>query len=216
MWPQLLPTEVVVVEATKAMWSSPLTPREARCINKAGPKRRREFQAGRAAARAALHALSVDHFDLTSSVHRNPLWPDGIVGSITHTADRCAAAVALQTQITSLGIDIETGEELPTELIAIVCAEDERYQLLHIPDRSPPFWAKVIFSAKEAFFKAYFPQTGTFLDFRDLTIALRPSRGEFDVKLVNRDCPLLFGNQPAIGRYGVDDGSIYTTFLTIA
>lgn len=216
MWLQLLPKGVVVVEATEAMWSSPLTPREARCINRAIPKRRREFQAGRAAARAALHALGVDNFDLIPSVHRNPLWPDGIVGSITHTVDRCAAAVARQTHITSLGIDIETGQELPSELIAIVCAEDERHELLHIPDRSPSFWAKVIFSAKEAFFKAYFPQTGTFLDFHDLIIALRPSHEEFDVELVNRDRPLLFENRRAIGRYGVGDGSIYTVFSTIA
>jgi 4'-phosphopantetheinyl transferase EntD len=198
------------------MWSMPLSPREAQCVEKAVPKRRHEFQAGRAAARAALRLLGIEDFDLISGAHREPLWPAGVVGSITHSGERCAAAVASQTRITSLGIDLESEEELAADLMAMICSDVEQEMLRLLPERNPTFWAKVVFSAKEAFFKAYFPQTQTFLDFQDVTIALHPSRGEFDVLLINRDVPSLFGSRRATGRYGINDGYVHTAVSTIA
>ncbi len=196
------------------MWASAATPRECRCIEGAVPRRRREFQAGRAAARAALHALGIDHFDLLTGAFREPLWPDGVVGSITHAAERCVAAAALSTQIASLGIDLETAGELTADVIAIVCSAEEREQLLRMPN--PYVAAKIVFSAKEAFFKAYFPQAHTFLDFQDVTIALHPERQEFKATLVNSGVPLLFGSQQATGRYRIADGFIYTAVAIIA
>ncbi len=215
MWSQLLPAAVVVVEATAAMWSTPPTPPEAQCIANAVPKRRREFQAGRAAARAALDLLGIDRFDLIPGAHREPLWPDGIVGSITHTAHHCAAAAARQAEITSVGIDLATAEELVPGLIAIICREEERRNLSAGHEAGQGIRAKIIFSAKEAFFKAYFPHAHSLLGFHGVSVALHPSSQEFEAALVDSDLPPLFGNRRAIGRYGIRDGLIYAAVATV-
>jgi len=216
LWRQLLPDAVVVVEATAAMWSWPPSPAEARCVHQAVPQRRAEFQAGRAAARAALRSLGIEQFDLLSGPHREPLWPKGVVGSITHTLHHCASAVARQADVTSLGIDLEAEEALSDDLIALACSEHERKLLLQMPDRAPGIWAKLIFSAKEAFFKAYYPHAQTFLEFHDVGIALDPQRGEFEAQLIRDDLPTLFGSRRAIGRYAIQDGLIYTALATPA
>ena len=214
MWSQLLPKSAVVVEATPAMWSSPPTLAEAACVAQATAQRRREFQAGRAAARAALRWLGIDQFDLLPGVYREPLWPAGIVGSITHTRDHCAVTVARQSEITSLGIDLEPADGLAAHMVRTVCSEDERRALRGMPGRAPDVWPKVIFSAKEAFFKAYFPQSRTFLDFHDVKIALHPRRAEYAAELVNRDVPSLFGRRYVVGRYAIRNGLIYTAVST--
>jgi 4'-phosphopantetheinyl transferase EntD len=163
-----------------------------------------------------LRSLGIDNFDLLAGIFREPLWPNGIVGSITHTTRHCAAAVARRTQITSLGIDLKTENELRADIVAIICSQEDWQQLPRMPDRIPYSLAKVVFSAKEAFFKASFPQSRAFLDFQDVTIALCPPRGEFEVTLVNPDLPLLFGKRRATGRYRIADGLIYTAIATMA
>src|SRR4051794_10899097 len=62
-------------------------------VEKAAPKRRREFALGRACARAALKGLGHGDAVIGKSANGAPIWPDGIIGSITHTASYAAALV---------------------------------------------------------------------------------------------------------------------------
>jgi 4'-phosphopantetheinyl transferase EntD len=215
MWHNLLPAETIVTEATRSMWSTPATPAESRCIERAVPARRREFQAGRAAARAALRRLGIEGFDLLPGSGREPTWPTGIVGSITHDASECAAAVARSDKILALGIDVERFEPLSADLLPLVCSEAERRRWRAHAPYGADVWGKAVFSAKESFYKAYFPAVRAILEFHDVDIELRPEQGLFVARLVSEALPAFFGRRQATGRFALRDGRIWTAVALV-
>ncbi|HTT36895.1 MAG TPA: 4'-phosphopantetheinyl transferase superfamily protein [Burkholderiales bacterium] len=215
MWNLLLPPEVIVIEATESMWACPPTPAESHFVAKAVPARQREFQAGRAAARAALRELGVEGFDLLPGDRRQPIWPTGIVGSITHTAEYCAVAVGRKVQVLALGIDAEQCEPLSPDLMHLICSAAEERMLRDRAGDSTGIWAKALFSAKESFYKAYFPETQISLGFHDVEVELRPEQGTFRASLTRDELPALFGRRELSGRVALHDGFIGTA-LAIA
>ena len=132
-----------------------------------GPARQREFAAGRACARRAMRELGAPEGPVLRGVRRAPPFPDGVVGSITHTSGFCAAAVAHSASFAGIGLDAERNEALSERAAARICAPGELAALRALPGRSPEHWAAVVFSAKETLYKAYFPVTGFFIGFRD-------------------------------------------------
>src|SRR5208282_5779110 len=86
----LLPPGIVVVEMHSAGDTAALLPEEAAYLGRSVPKRAQEFAAGRVCARRALAELGVVDFPLRVGEDREPLWPEGTVGSITHTTGFCA------------------------------------------------------------------------------------------------------------------------------
>jgi len=173
---------------------------EETCVRAALPKRRREFAAGRACARGALRQLGVRDFPLVPGAGRAPVWPHGIVGSITHCANYVAAVVAKTERLSGVGIDAEPGQLLARDLVPLVCTADEISQL----DQLPPdvAWTTLMFSAKESFFKCYYPQAGCLLDFLDVEIDLQPAAARFRGRLVRSDAPSIFGRRDLEGRFG--------------
>lgn len=133
---------------------------------RAVPKRRAEFLAGRWAARQALASLGLDA-GATRGEDGTPRWPSGVVGSITHGADLALCAVARATELRGLGIDAERlmNESTKDELMSRICRDDERAALeqgLTAPEHERVTFA---FSAKESLYKCLFPLTGRFMDF---------------------------------------------------
>ena len=191
------------------MWETPTTPRESHSIQRAVPQRQREYQAGRAAARAALRELGVEGFDLLSGDNREPIWPPGIVGSITHSADHCAVAAGWKSDVRAVGIDVETATSLPAEITGRICSGPERAHTRELGRLDPAVWMKVIFSAKEAFYKAYFPEVGRFLDFLDVDMRLQPDAGTFLVE-TRPDVPALCGQRSVGGHFAIRDSMIFT------
>src|SRR5512134_460449 len=92
--------------------SPPLLAEEEPLVARAVDKRRREFAKGRACARAALARLGCVAGPLLTGSEREPLWPDGVVGSVTHTDSYCAVAVVRSAACAGLGIDAELAEPL--------------------------------------------------------------------------------------------------------
>jgi 4'-phosphopantetheinyl transferase EntD len=157
-----------------------LFPDEILQIAKAAPHRRAEFTTGRACARRALAALGVAPAAILSGAQREPLWPDGVVGSITHCAGFRAAAVGRAAQYRTIGIDAEPDEPLPDGILDLVSLPSERSQLeravgVHLD--------RVLFSAKESVYKAWFPVAHRWLGFEQAMIALK-SDGTFDVHVL--------------------------------
>lgn len=144
---------------------------EMDAIAHAIPKRRREFAAGRRAARAAMAELGLPSAPVLVGPQREPLWPEGLTGSIAHCATLCIAAVSQTHQ--SLGIDLETASPLPADLEEIVCTKAERAWLDMLSPETRGLAAKKIFSAKEAIYKAQYPLTGQVIGFE--AVELRPS-----------------------------------------
>lgn len=130
------------------------------------PKRRAEFLAGRFAARRALGALGVD-----ATPGRDeggcPIWPAGVVGSITHGAERALCAVARAGDLLGIGIDAERLMSASTkdELMARICADTERTALEAALSAPEPARVTFAFSAKESLYKCLFPLVGRFMDF---------------------------------------------------
>jgi 4'-phosphopantetheinyl transferase EntD len=93
-----------------------------------------------------------------------------VIGSITHTADYCAAAVASRAFVTSIGIDVEKLNHDCAWPIDLICTQSERAQLeKEDANDRVPLIAR-LFSAKEAFYKCQYPVTREFLDFQDVSI----------------------------------------------
>jgi enterobactin synthetase component D len=150
-------------------------------LRHATPKRQREFLAGRRCAEKALLHLGAGSTHVAMAEDRTPIWPDGVVGSITHTGDFAAAAVAWAADIVGLGIDSEQIIDPAIALdIAAICMVDEATLFRPAQGRSSCEFHTFVFSAKEAVFKCLFPLTRKFLEFSDVRItSLDWGRGYF-------------------------------------
>ncbi|NNE52958.1 MAG: 4'-phosphopantetheinyl transferase superfamily protein [Sulfitobacter sp.] len=134
-------------------------------LQRAFPSRKREFAAGRAMARAALEALGLEPQIIPAGADRAPLWPEGVTGSISHTASMCVAVAS--DRATALGVDIEENTDLEADIVASICTEAEIARLTG-PDLLR--LAKLVFCAKEAAYKAQYPLTGEMMEFSDFDV----------------------------------------------
>ena len=138
-----------------------IDPDEAAIVCKAVPARRAEFLAGRACARTALRALGAPDAPLLSAPNRAPLWPDGVIGSITHCDGFTGAAVALLRDYRGLGFDAEVNEVVTDELLPRVCTQREAQASRHLAGGA--HWPTLVFSIKESVYKCLNPIWGIFI-----------------------------------------------------
>jgi 4'-phosphopantetheinyl transferase EntD len=174
---ELFPHGALTAELREAGDPGALYPEEARHVQKAVPKRIEEFAAGRLCARLLLHEFGIHNFAIEVGAHRQPLWPEELVGSITHTAGFCAAVVAPKKYLRSVGIDTEIAGSVRTTLWRGICTPAETTWLGSLPEFEQLAAATLIFSAKEAFYKCQFALTQERLGFQDVSVGL-PEWGE--------------------------------------
>lgn len=166
----LLAHDVIAVVATAQDCREPLLPAEARHVaaRRMRPQRAAEFRAGRACARQALSRLGLADWPLLPAVTREPQWPAGIVGSITHSGSYCAAVVASAHRCAGLGIDVEAIARVGADLAPAICTRGELADIAGSAGRELPLAAW--FSAKESVFKAVFPATRIAFEPSDIAI----------------------------------------------
>lgn len=156
---------------------------ERRAIARAIPKRALEFARGRACARAALAELGVEVPAIPVAPNRAPIWPAGVVGSITHCDGFVAAAVARGSTVAGLGVDAETAQPpLDPGVRRLVCTEREVARFDDLPSNPGADWARVVFSAKEAVHKVVSPRAGITLGFHDVELEIDARAGTFQVR----------------------------------
>jgi 4'-phosphopantetheinyl transferase EntD len=143
-------------------------PDEEPLIAKSVAKRRNEFITVRYCARLALAELGVGPVPILKGEKGEPCWPDGVVGSLTHTEGFRGAAVGRAGQVRSLGIDAEPHGVLPDGVLDAVSLPEERRELETLGDGL--HWDRILFCAKEATYKAWFPLTRRWLGFEDAHI----------------------------------------------
>jgi 4'-phosphopantetheinyl transferase EntD len=200
---QLLPAGAVIKGGDVNQTWGPLFQEEETLIASAIDKRRREFAAGRIYARHALQELGHPAVPILPGPSRAPQWPKGFVGTISHSESICAAIVARTTEISSIGLDIENDGPLGSDLASLVCCPVELSQRSGIETRTGIDLPKLLFVIKEAFYKAYHPVTGSFLEFLDVEVCVDPTSFTFDVYLV-KDCrPSFLGKRRIEGRFGL-------------
>ena len=212
----LFSPDVVVEASGDDAPVEPLHPLEANFVRDAVPRRRREFAMGRTCARRALARLGIENRPLLPGHDRAPLWPRGIVGSISHCEGFCAVAVARRDRTHSIGLDVELRLPLDVRLMQTICTPAERAALLRTTAALPEAdWAAIVFSAKESFFKCLYPFRPRFLDFHDVEIVLEPARGAFRAR-PGRDIGLSTALVGAMrGRFALDEACIFTA-VTLA
>ncbi len=154
---------VVVREGDPAL-PSLLPAEEALIPPRAAARYVADFRLGRAAARIALRALGVPDRPILRGAHREPRWPDGVVGAISHAAGYALAAVGRTDRFTGLGLDLERRVDM-RDITSRIAIPAERLWLEAYPDEERQLLALLLFSAKESVFKAFFPSVREYFGF---------------------------------------------------
>lgn len=191
-----------------------LRPEEAACLPRAVDSRLREFAAGRRAARRAMTALGQPAQAILHRADRAPAWPEGLSGSITHTENLAIAVVAPTQDHVSLGIDLEEGGDLPRELWSEVCTPLELAWLSVQPEVERGRLARLIFSAKEAAYKAQYALTGALLEFSAFEITPDLVTGQFEA-ILTQDVGPFEARMHFPGRFAFE-GNMVMTGLALA
>lgn len=208
---EILPAAVMAVESRDDL-DGHLYPDEEVLLRRAAPARRQEFTTVRACARDALAKLGLPPAPILPGPLGAPIWPTGVVGSMTHCAAYRAAAVARATEICSVGVDAEPNEPLPPDVLDLVADEGERAWIAELLGARPDIrWDRLLFSAKESVFKTWFPLTLRWLDFRQATITVNPEGRTYSARLAASAMPL--ADPPLAGfsgRWLARDGLVLT------
>jgi 4'-phosphopantetheinyl transferase EntD len=181
---EILPPGVAVAEAYDDAIPAPLFPEEEQVVARAVDKRRREFATARRCAREALAKLGLPPVPLLPGERGAPQWPAGVAGSITHCQGYRAAVAAPLTLLRSVGVDAEPHEPLPDGVLNPISDAAERSQIAALSATDPAVqWDRLLFCAKEAVYKAWFPLTARWLGFEEATVTFDPS-GRFEARLL--------------------------------
>lgn len=150
-----------------------LTAREAAEAGRAVDGVRRARGAARMLARCLCAQIGVPNVEILRAPGGAPIWPDGLVGSLSHDRDVAAAIVARADDHSGLGVDTEPAEPLEDGLVGLVALDTER-----ITFGRHPLGFKLLFSVKEAVYKAVTPRDGVFLEFADVAVDLAARTAE--------------------------------------
>ena len=179
-------------------------------LSRAIPRRKAEFLAGRAMAQAAMACLGLPPRPVDTTPNRAPLWPEGLSGSISHARGRCACLLSQDTGH-SFGIDTEAiadGRSL-SAILSQTLSADERALLTQGP-YPPNTNATLTFSAKEALFKALYPQVGHHFGFDAAILTEAPGQTSLILALTTD----LTGTLPQGSRFDIYHRQTGTHVLT--
>lgn len=185
MLERILPAEAIVASRRDDALDGVLFPEEEEIVGRSVEARRREFVTGRTCAREALALLGVPPRAIPSGPKGDPVWPEGVVGSITHCDGYRACAVALRSDLVTLGVDAEVDAALPDGLLGDIALPEERRRLAALEREQPgQSWDRLLFSIKESVYKAWFPLAERWLGFEDATVTIDPAESTFSARLL--------------------------------
>ena len=207
---RIMPSSVAVAECWGECGQAYAFPEEFSAVEKAAPKRRAEFARGRACAHNVLARLGYAPAPIGRGRRGDPLWPNGVVGSITHCGSYAAAAAAPDDRFSSLGIDAEIHEPLPSGTLQMISNKEELDMIRQLP-RDGTWWGIVLFSAKESIFKAWYPIFRTWLGFAEAQVFIDSEGCRFSGKVVS--AVGASGHLILEGRCCVDQGMVATSVV---
>lgn len=181
-----------------------LSPEERSVVSQAVDIRKAEFGDARWCAHRALEELN---YALGEPILRGergmPLWPEGFTGSMTHTEGLRAAVAAPTTHVRSMGLDAEPAEPLPEHVLTMIARAGEMPQLTRLQEAGVTCPDRLLFCAKEATYKTWFPMTRRWLDFDQAEIDLRLD-GTLISYILARPTPVPF----ITGRWIIREGYV--------
>jgi 4'-phosphopantetheinyl transferase EntD len=209
---EILPSSVASAEAFGDRDDALVFPEEEALLADAPDRRRRSFATARACARRALADLGVPPVAIPRGERGAPQWPPGVVGSITHCEGYRASAVAWSRDVVGIGIDAEPNEPVPPRVLTRIASREE---LDHVRELAATdtdaSWDRLVFSAKESTYKAWFPLTRRWLGFQDAAVTVEAATATFRVRL-KVPGPLVAGSRVTefAGRWLVARGLVVT------
>lgn len=211
---EMLPASVASAEVCGHLDGVVLFAQEQRLVEGAVGARRRAFATGRGCARHALGTLGVAPEPILRDEHGAPLWPEGVVGSITHCDGYCAAAVAWMRDARSIGVDAEPNLEMPKGVLERIALPAERAWLGDYAAAHPTIsWDRLLFSIKEAVYKARYPLVQGGLDFVGPLVMVDPLQGTFTAQAQDGE-PAQRQPSTLSGRWRAQDGLLVSaTFV---
>lgn len=181
-------------------------------------KRQGEYLAGRLCAREALRQLCGQALVPGRDEEGVPIWPAGVVGSITHGAGRAAAMVASRRDWRGLGLDLE--KQLSAERAAKLAGEIlTPTELQRAEGLDPLAFARLVtltFSLKESLFKALYPLVLKRFYFHDAELLGQPAVGQAELRLLidlSADWP---AGTRLSGQFAEFDGYLLSLIATAA
>ena len=191
-------------------------PEERALISRSVDTRRSEFVTARHCARMALEKLGVPPAPILKGDKGEPQWPDGVVGSLTHTRGYRGAVVGRSAVVRSVGIDAEPHDVLPDGVLNAISLPAERHEIGALP--TGLHWDRILFCAKEATYKAWFPLTSRWLGFEDAHITFEVDATGVTGSFVSRILidPAARSGPPLTelaGRWSVADGLALTAIV---
>jgi 4'-phosphopantetheinyl transferase EntD len=210
MLADLLPSTVAAVEVRTDPVGVALFPEEEAHVRDAVPKRRAEFASVRWCARTAMAELGLPPAPVVPGRRGAPTWRPELTGSMTHCAGYRAAALARREDFASVGIDAEPDLPLPEGILEEISLGPERRQVAALLAGHPGLaWDRLLFSAKESVFKAWYPVTGLELGFHQALVTFDPAGRGFTARLLTgaggASAPRAF-----TGRFAAEDGILAT------
>lgn len=196
-------------------WADPTAPMprlmgdEVLAIEQVSAKRAREFAAGRAAARSAMDQLGHVARPVLHGDDRAPIWPAGLAGSITHTDHDALAVVTDDPDILALGLDMEPATALEPNLWSVICTQNDLLWLAGLGPTQRGNFARLVFSAKEAVYKAQYQISRCLIDFHALDLTPDLATGRFVAQL-QQDVPNLPCGTRFDGRFSILSNMIIT------
>lgn len=187
-------------------------------LAQAARKRQADFLAGRFCAVAAMKVCAPDRAGVPVAVgpNREPVWPERVIGSITHTASIASAAVARSADARSIGLDVERimTDEDALKVRDHIAAGDEVSAIVDATGWPVGTAITAVFSAKETIFKALYPEVRRYFDFRDAYVDTLDTReGTFRAHLMKGLTPSLPQGHVVSGRFVLETNLVWTAIV---
>lgn len=201
----LVPTGVVSAECRESVAPSLLYPEESFFIAGVTPKRASEFASGRICARATLKRIGIERFPLLGDETGAPRWPNGVVGSITHTAGFCAAAIGTADQFVGIGIDAEPCGRISENVSRLILTDREARFLNDLPSHERAPLATVFFSVKESIYKCAHPNERVPIRFKDIDVVFDDVESRLPVKSFTG---IIFDRMKILGHFIIEEAHV--------
>lgn len=168
-------------------------------------KRQAEFLAGRIAAAHALRPYGLEQQPIGIGRQRQPIWPEGYVGSISHSQGMAVALIQPETEFIGVGLDLEArlSTESQQAMLSVVLNQVELQRLKRdAGSLSQAELLTLVFSAKESFFKAAYRQVQDYFDFDAIELVrLDQARKELHFRCVSQLSQNFVADTPVVAAY---------------
>lgn len=177
-------------------------------ISNAFPKRKAEYLAGRICAKNSLLELGLKNQVLPSS-NREPIWPEKIIGSISHSKNIAISIVTDKTFCSGVGVDVEDLVK-DNEYLGMLPLIFSEFELIEYQNQINADFFTLIFSAKESFYKAVYSSVKVFIEFHALRlVTIEASLLTFEIQK-NLNAKYQIGTRIFVRFMFLNDGHVLT------